>query len=170
MVSKSDIEFQPLTKSFFFLINLLLFLAALGLRCVVWAFSSCSRRGLLFIEVGGLLILVASLLFLSLGSRVHGVRQLVACWLQSTGSVAVVHGVIYSKACGIFPDQGWNPCVGWQVLIHCATRKPILQSLLIFFSLHYLFVSLALFSFFFHFLLGQCHLSICLFGKVGDGL
>ena len=166
MVSKVILSLS-LLQSLFFLINL--FLAALGLRCVVWAFSSSSRRGLLFIEVGGLLILVASLLFLSLGSRVHGVRWLVACWLQSTGSVAVVHGLIYSKACRIFPDQGWNPCIGWQVLIHCATRKPILQSLLIF-SLHYLFVSLALFSFFFLFLLGSCHLSICLFGKVGDGL
>ena len=61
MVSKSDVESQPLTKSFFFLINLLLFLAALGLPCAVWAFSSCSKRGLLFIEVGGLLIPVASL-------------------------------------------------------------------------------------------------------------
>ena len=34
--------------------------AALGLRCV-WAFSSCSERGLLFVVVRGLLIGVASL-------------------------------------------------------------------------------------------------------------
>ena len=37
------------------------FLAALGLRCCAWAFSSCSERGLLFIAVRGLLIVVASL-------------------------------------------------------------------------------------------------------------
>ena len=38
-----------------------LFLAALGLRCCMQAFSSCSERGLLFVAVGGLLIAVASL-------------------------------------------------------------------------------------------------------------
>ena len=38
-----------------------LFLAALGLCCCAWAFSSCSKRGLLFVAVRGLLIVVASL-------------------------------------------------------------------------------------------------------------
>ena len=40
----------------FFLIDLFiyLFLAALGLRCCVWAFSSCGERGLLFIAVASL--------------------------------------------------------------------------------------------------------------------
>ena len=37
------------------------FLAALGLRCCVRAFSSCSERGLLFLAVRGLLTEVASL-------------------------------------------------------------------------------------------------------------
>ena len=37
------------------------FLAALGLRCCVWAFSSCSEQGLLFVAVHGLLIAVPSL-------------------------------------------------------------------------------------------------------------
>ena len=37
------------------------FLAALGLLRCVWAFSSCSKRGLLFIAVCGFLIVVASL-------------------------------------------------------------------------------------------------------------
>ena len=37
------------------------FLAALGLCCCIWAFSSCWERGLLFVEVCGLLIAVASL-------------------------------------------------------------------------------------------------------------
>ena len=36
------------------------FLAALGLHCCTWAFSSCSERGLLFPAVCGLLIAVAS--------------------------------------------------------------------------------------------------------------
>ena len=30
--------------------------------------------------------------------------------LQSTGSVAVAHGLSCSAACGIFPDRGLNPC------------------------------------------------------------
>ena len=38
-----------------------LFLAALGLRCCTWVFSSCGKRGLLFVAVRGLLIEVASL-------------------------------------------------------------------------------------------------------------
>ena len=42
-------------------IYLLLFLAALGLRCCARAFSSCGERGLLFVAVSGLLIAVTSL-------------------------------------------------------------------------------------------------------------
>ena len=38
-----------------------LFLAALGLRCCVLAFSSCSEWGLFFVAVRGLLIAVVSL-------------------------------------------------------------------------------------------------------------
>ena len=35
--------------------------------------------------------------------------------LQSTGSVVVAHGLTCSAACGIFPDQGSNPCpLHWQ--------------------------------------------------------
>ena len=44
---------------FIYLFNL--FLAALGLRCCVLAFSSCSEPELLFVAVRGLLIAVASL-------------------------------------------------------------------------------------------------------------
>ena len=58
-----------LTSGFFFFkiflififINYHLFLAALGLRCCAWAFSSGGERGLLFVAVRGLLIAVASL-------------------------------------------------------------------------------------------------------------
>ena len=41
------------------LINL--FLAVLGLHCCVRVFSSCGKRGLLFVAVRGLLIVMASL-------------------------------------------------------------------------------------------------------------
>ena len=39
-----------------------LFMAVLGLRCCVPAFSGCGERGLLFVAVRGLLIVVASLI------------------------------------------------------------------------------------------------------------
>ena len=44
-----------LAGGFFFL-----FLAALGLHCCAWAFSSCGKQGLPFVAVRGLLIAVAS--------------------------------------------------------------------------------------------------------------
>ena len=40
----------------------------------------------------------------------------VACGLESTGSVVVTQGLSCSSASGIFLDQGWNPCpLHWQV-------------------------------------------------------
>ena len=37
----------------------------------------------------------------------------------------MVRGLSCSSACGIFPDQGSNPCpcIGRQILNHCATRE-----------------------------------------------
>ena len=61
------------------------FLAALGLCCCAWAFSSCGERGLLFIAVHGLLIAVASL---AAGSR-RTASVVVACRLSSCGSRAL---------------------------------------------------------------------------------
>ena len=60
---KSAILLLSFFKKIFKLINffLYLFLAALGLRCCAWAFSSCSEWGLLFVAVRRLLIAVASL-------------------------------------------------------------------------------------------------------------
>ena len=39
----------------------LIFWTVVGLHCCTWAFSSCGEQGLVFIEVHGLLIAVASL-------------------------------------------------------------------------------------------------------------
>ena len=91
------------------------FVAACGV------FSSCSEQGLLFVAVHGLLIVVASLVA-EHGLQAHGLKQLwhkssvvVARGLQSAGSVVVAHGLSCSMACGIFPDQGSNPCpLHWQ--------------------------------------------------------
>ena len=55
---QSTIFEHSLFKKFIYLI---LFLAALGLRCCERAFSCCSEWGLLFVVVRGLLIAVASL-------------------------------------------------------------------------------------------------------------
>ena len=61
----------------------------LGLRCSELAFSSCDKWGLLFVTEHGLLIEVTVLV--------------AAC------------GLSCSPACGIFPDQGLNPCpLCWQ--------------------------------------------------------
>ena len=76
------------TLNFFFkLINLFyLSLASLGLHCCAWAFSSCGERGLLFISVRGLLIVVAS----HCGARALGTRASVGVprRLSSRGSQA----------------------------------------------------------------------------------
>ena len=65
----------------FFLLSRSFFLAELGLRCCPRAFSSCRELGgLLFVEVRGLLIVVASLVGRSMGCR-------------HAGSVAVARGL-----------------------------------------------------------------------------
>ena len=52
----------------------------------------------------------ASLWFLLLRSTASRARELSSC-----GSRALEHGPSCSTACGIFPDQGWNPCLlHWQ--------------------------------------------------------
>ena len=71
-------------------------MAVLGLRFCARAFSSCGKRGPLFIAVH------RPLLLQSTGSR-------------RASSAIVAHGPSRSAACGIFPDQGSNPCaLHWQ--------------------------------------------------------
>ena len=81
------------------------YLIDLDLYCCERAFSSCREQGLLFFSVGRLLIALASLVR-------HG--------LQSTwASGVVVHRLSCTAACGIFQDQGLNPCpLHWQVDSH----------------------------------------------------
>ena len=92
-------------------------LALLGLHCYVWAFSSCCQWGLLFVAECRFLIVVASALVDSVGSRARWPRQLqyvgsvvAACGLWSAGSVVMAHRLSCSTACGIFPDQRSNQC------------------------------------------------------------
>ena len=60
-------------------------MAALGLHCFAWAFSSCGEGGT-FLAVGGLLLAVASLAE-GIGPRLSGLS------LQHAGSVAVTPGL-----------------------------------------------------------------------------
>ena len=80
--------------------------------------SSCREQGLLCISVPGFPIAVASLV-VELSTRVSHRCGFSGCdsWpLQSTGSVVVLNGLSCSSVCGIFLDQGWNPCpLHWQV-------------------------------------------------------
>ena len=57
--SKWLLKYLANNVSFFF--NFFKFFAVLGVRCCAWTFSSCGERGLLFVAVRGLRIVVASL-------------------------------------------------------------------------------------------------------------
>ena len=77
------------------------FLALLGLCCCKGLSLAAGSGGYSPVAMRRLLIAVASL---------------VEHWLQSTDSVIVAHGLGCSAACGIFLDQGSNPCLQhWQV-------------------------------------------------------
>ena len=72
----------------------------------------------LWSSVPGFPFAVASLV-VELSTRVSHRCGFSGCdsWpLQSTGSVVVLNGLSCSSVCGIFLDQGWNPCpLHWQV-------------------------------------------------------
>ena len=77
-------------------------MAVLGLRFCARAFSSCGKWGGHSSSRCAGLSLSRPLLLWSTGSR-------------RAGSVVVAHGPNCSAACGIFPDQGSNPCpLHWQ--------------------------------------------------------
>ena len=93
----------------FFFFNLFIYLYF----WLCWAFASV--RGLSLVAASGGhsssrcagLSLSRPLLLRSTGSRRTGSRH--------AGSVVVAHGPTCSVACGIFPDQGSNPCpLHWQ--------------------------------------------------------
>ena len=77
--------FLILFRYIFLLLYIYLFLTALELRCCMWAFSSCGERGLLFVAVRRLLIVVG-------GCSCCGARA-----LGGRASVVVTHGL---SSCG----------------------------------------------------------------------
>ena len=82
-------------------------MAASGLRCCSWAFSSCGEQGPLFIVVHGLLIVVASRCRArALGARASAVA---ACGLSSCVSQALERRL---SSCGTWAQllRGmWDP-------------------------------------------------------------
>ena len=83
----------------------------LGLHCCTHAFSTCGQWGLLSSysawasHCGGFSCRGAQ----AVGCMGFSSFSVVAAdWLQSTGSVVVVHGPRCPVTCGIFPDQGLN--------------------------------------------------------------
>ena len=88
-----------------------LFLVALCLRWCLRAFSSYSEPGQRLVATCGLLIAVAS--FVAEHRPWH------------SGSVAVVHRLSCSKACGTFPTREGTSVlrIGRQILIHWTSRE-----------------------------------------------
>ena len=87
-------------------------MAVLGLHFCARAFFSCGKRGPLFIAVHRLLTVAASLVA---EPRLQ-MRRLSSC--GSRGLVAPRHvGSSQTRA------RTRVPCVGWQILNHCATRE-----------------------------------------------
>ena len=100
----SFIRSLPVFLVFFFFKD-----AALGLRCCMRAFSSCSELGLLFVAVCGLLIAVAS--------------RCGAWTLGAWASVVVARGL---SSCGLRALESWfSSCGAWaqeRRLSSCGTR------------------------------------------------
>ena len=71
-----------------------------------------------FVAVYWLSLVAASGGYSSLWCTGFSLRWLLLLWTtgsRHTGSVVVAHGPSCSTACGIFPDQGSNPCpLHWQ--------------------------------------------------------
>ena len=87
-------------------------MAVLGLRFCARAFSSCGERGPLFIAVRGPLTIAASLL----AEHRLQTRRLSNLWLA--GRLALRHvGFSQTRA------RTHVPCIGRQILNHCATRE-----------------------------------------------
>ena len=103
-----------LNKFIYLFIYLFLFSAVLGLRFCARAFSSCGKRGPLFIAVRGSLTIAVSLV----AEHRLQMRRLSSC--GSTGLVAPWHvGSSQTRA------QTRVPCISRQSLNHCATREAL---------------------------------------------
>ena len=114
---------QYTSLQFLFLNFYLFIFGSVGSSLLYGLFSSCHKQWPLFIAVHWLFIVVDSLV------AEHGLRRLLQLWcmssvvaahrLQSTGSIAVVHGFSY---------QGLNPCLlRWQRVFTIEPRGKLLH-------------------------------------------
>ena len=86
--------------------------------------GSFLRIGLFIFGCAGSSTLHAS--FLSLrcaGFPMQWLLLLPSVGPRCTRPVVAGHGPSSSLACGFFPDQGLNPCIGTWAPIHCTTRQ-----------------------------------------------
>ena len=96
----------------------------IGLSLAELVFAAVCRLSLVALSVGPLLsacslpAAVASLVQRT-GSRVLGLQSL---W--RVGSAVVDLRLTCLAACGITPDQGWNPCpLHWRILNHWTSKE-----------------------------------------------
>ena len=108
-------------RRFFFHLFYLFIFGCTGSPLMHGLFSSCGERGYSLV-LCRLPIVVASLAaeggLWGLWAPVAVARGLCSCssLASSTGSVVMALRLTHSRACGIFPDQGLNPCLlHWQV-------------------------------------------------------
>ena len=107
-----------------FIYFIYLFLAAKGLCCCAQASSSCGERGLLFVAVHGLLIVVASLVAQH-GLQEHGFQQLWLAGSRPQSRQLWCTGLVAPRHVGSSRTRARTPvpCIGSQILNHCATRE-----------------------------------------------
>ena len=99
-------------------------MAALGLRCFMQAFSSWGVWGLLSVLVHRLLIAVSSLMWSTGSRRVQHAGS--RAWAQQLRPMGLVAPGWWESSW--IRDQTCVPCIGRQILTHCATKevlKPI---------------------------------------------
>ena len=108
---RTSIQLTATTFFFFFLKEFLLFLLFIYLFIYFWL---CS----VFVSVQGLSLVAASRGHSSSRCAGLSLSRPLLLWSTSSrhaGAVVVAQGPSCSAACGIFPDQGPNPCpLHWQ--------------------------------------------------------
>ena len=112
---------------YFFFVNLIiLFIYLFIFGCVgssllhagfslVVASGGCSSLRCVGVSLQWLLLLPSTALGAQASVVVAPGLSSCGSWALEAGSVVVAHGLSCSVACGIFPDQGSNPCpLHWQ--------------------------------------------------------
>ena len=140
-----------LKQSYFLKLLIYLYLALLGLhRCVVFSLVALSECYSLLWCVG--FSPLWFLLLQSIGLQAPEFPQLqhmgsiaAVLWLQSMGSIVLAHGLSCFVACGIFSDQGLNPCLlHWQADSSSLSHKGNLKARKMFILTHIITISSAL--------------------------